>query len=85
MLISVKLDNCILGKSTQVGQKAELTRCVTQAGYEVAKGGQRCRLYMCCADISFTPDIVKGEKLEVSDWMADPDTPVLQHKELQLD
>lgn len=36
--ISAKLEGCILGKNTQVGQKAELTRCVTQAGYEVAAG-----------------------------------------------
>ncbi|PPQ99720.1 hypothetical protein CVT24_009703 [Panaeolus cyanescens] len=48
-----KLDGCILGKSTQVGRKAELVRCVTQAGYEVAAN-----------------DVVKGEKLEVSDWTA---------------
>ncbi|PPQ89533.1 hypothetical protein CVT25_012205 [Psilocybe cyanescens] len=54
-----KLDNCILGKNTQVGVKAELIRCVTQAGYEVNAG-----------------ETVKGEKLEVSDWMATPDTTV---------
>ncbi|KAG1839266.1 hypothetical protein F4604DRAFT_1994228 [Suillus subluteus] len=30
-----KLDGCILGNSTIVGSKAELVRCVTQAGYEV--------------------------------------------------
>lgn len=30
-------------------------------------------------------EIAKGEKLEVSDWMADPDTPVSQHQELQVD
>lgn len=35
-----KLDGCILGKNTKVGAKAELTRCVTQAGYEVDSGGQ---------------------------------------------
>ncbi|PPQ74037.1 hypothetical protein CVT26_006940 [Gymnopilus dilepis] len=56
-----KLDNCILGKSTRVGVKAELTRCITQAGYEVPPG-----------------EIVKGEKLEVSDWMASPDTSIKQ-------
>jgi len=48
-----KLDGCILGKSTKVGVKAELIRCVTQAGYEVNAG-----------------EIVKSEKLEVSDWTA---------------
>ncbi|TFK44620.1 UDP-3-O-glucosamine N-acyltransferase [Crucibulum laeve] len=34
----VKLDGCILGKNTKVGSKAELSRCVTQAGYEVSPG-----------------------------------------------
>ncbi|KAJ7209486.1 UDP-3-O-glucosamine N-acyltransferase [Mycena pura] len=48
-----RLDGCILGKSTKVGVKAELIRCVTQAGYEVNAG-----------------EIVKSEKLEVSDWTA---------------
>jgi len=33
-----KLDGCILGKNTKVGAKAELVRCVTQAGYEVDAG-----------------------------------------------
>ncbi|KAJ6586808.1 UDP-3-O-glucosamine N-acyltransferase [Mycena vulgaris] len=33
-----KLDGCILGKNTKVGVKAELVRCVTQAGYEVNPG-----------------------------------------------
>ena len=35
----VKLDGCILGKNTRVGAKAELTKCLTQAGYEVEAGG----------------------------------------------
>jgi len=52
----VKLDSCILGKNTQVGSKAELTRCITQAGYEINVG-----------------EVVKGEKLEVSDWTANPE------------
>ncbi|KDQ27853.1 hypothetical protein PLEOSDRAFT_39954 [Pleurotus ostreatus PC15] len=33
-----KLDGSILGKGTKVGPKAELIRCVTQSGYEVAAG-----------------------------------------------
>ncbi|KAL0580218.1 Translation initiation factor eIF-2B subunit gamma [Marasmius crinis-equi] len=33
-----KLDGCVLGKNTKVGAKAELTRVVTQAGYEVSPG-----------------------------------------------
>jgi translation initiation factor eIF-2B subunit gamma len=36
---SVKLENCVLGKNTKVGTKAELVRCVTQAGFEVEAGG----------------------------------------------
>ena len=35
-----KLEGCILGKNTKVGAKAELSRCVTQAGYEVDAGGR---------------------------------------------
>jgi translation initiation factor eIF-2B subunit gamma len=35
-----KLDGCILGNSTTVGSKAELIRCVTQAGYEVKDNGE---------------------------------------------
>jgi len=58
-----KLDGCLLGKNTQIGPKAELTRCVTQAGYEVNAG-----------------EIVKGEKLEVSDWMATPDLSATQEE-----
>ncbi|KAF7792278.1 hypothetical protein EIP86_003314 [Pleurotus ostreatoroseus] len=34
----VKLDGCILGANTKVGTKAELSRVVTQAGYEVDAG-----------------------------------------------
>ncbi|KAJ7262277.1 UDP-3-O-glucosamine N-acyltransferase [Mycena haematopus] len=33
-----KLDGCVLGKNTKVGAKAELVRCVTQAGYEIDPG-----------------------------------------------
>ncbi|KAJ7441794.1 hypothetical protein B0H11DRAFT_501173, partial [Mycena galericulata] len=35
---SAKLDGSILGKNTKVGAKAELVRCVTQAGHEVNLG-----------------------------------------------
>jgi len=63
-----KLDSCILGKSTRVGIKAELTKCVTQAGYEVSGG-----------------EVAKGEKFEVSDWMATPDTAVPQTLDMHTD
>ncbi|KAI0368336.1 UDP-3-O-glucosamine N-acyltransferase [Pilatotrama ljubarskyi] len=33
-----KLDGCILGAYTKLGAKAELSRCVTQPGYEVGEG-----------------------------------------------
>ncbi|TFL06206.1 UDP-3-O-glucosamine N-acyltransferase [Pterulicium gracile] len=33
-----KLDNCLLGQSTKVGAKTELSKCVSQPGYEVAAG-----------------------------------------------
>ena len=35
---SAKLDSCILGKNTKVGAKAELVRCITQAGFEIKPG-----------------------------------------------
>lgn len=37
--VSAKIDGCVLGKNTKIGLKAELFRCVTQAGYEVSAGG----------------------------------------------
>jgi len=33
-----KLDGCILGNNTHVGEKSELVRCATQAGHEVEAG-----------------------------------------------
>jgi len=30
-----KIDGCILSRYTRVGEKAELTKCQSQAGYEV--------------------------------------------------
>ena len=38
-LVSAKIDDCVLGKNTKIGVKAELNRCITQAGYEVNAGG----------------------------------------------
>jgi len=35
-----KLEGCILGKNTKVGSKADVVRCVTQAGYEISAGGK---------------------------------------------
>jgi translation initiation factor eIF-2B subunit gamma len=72
---SVKLDGCILGKNTQVGTKAVLSRCVTQAGYEVSAGGKSQRIKMCIHRwlSLYTTEILKGEKLEISNWMATPD------------
>ncbi|KIY44316.1 hypothetical protein FISHEDRAFT_51520 [Fistulina hepatica ATCC 64428] len=32
------LEGCLLGKNTKIGARAELVRCVTQAGYEVSEG-----------------------------------------------
>lgn len=69
----MRLDGCILGKNTQVGSKAELTRCVTQAGYEVGAGGKSQYLDVLWLSILCVKEILKGEKLEVSNWMATPD------------
>jgi ADP-glucose pyrophosphorylase len=35
-----KLEGCILGKNTKVGSKADVVRCITQAGYEISAGGK---------------------------------------------
>ena len=39
-LYRAKLEGCILGGSTKVGAKADLSKCVTQAGFEVDAGGE---------------------------------------------
>jgi hypothetical protein len=39
LLRRAKLEGCILGGNTKVGAKAELSKCVTQAGFEVDSGG----------------------------------------------
>lgn len=44
-MFRVKLEGCILGKNTKVGSKAELSRCITQAGYEVSAGGKQINLW----------------------------------------
>ncbi len=36
-----RLDGCILGVYTKVGAKADLSRCITQPGYEVSPGGEQ--------------------------------------------
>ena len=46
-----KLEGCILGKNTRVGNKAELTRCVTQAAYEVGSGGKFYRKSILSPDV----------------------------------
>jgi hypothetical protein len=37
---SAKLEGCILGRNTKVGARAELSRSLTQAGYEANAGGK---------------------------------------------
>ncbi|KIL68986.1 hypothetical protein M378DRAFT_190807 [Amanita muscaria Koide BX008] len=56
-----RLDSCILGKNSKIGAMSEITRCITQAGYEVT-----------------SRESIKGEKLEVSDWMAPSNFPELE-------
>ena len=73
-LSSAKIESCILGKGTQLGPKAELTRCVTQAGVEVGAGGKQPDHHGVHAFTESRPsENVKGEKLEVSNWMASPE------------
>lgn len=69
-----KLDGCILGINTKVGAKAELSRCVTQAGYEVDAGGSYnqfpSRDCMCLHVGIQLSETFRNDKLEVADWTA---------------
>jgi translation initiation factor eIF-2B subunit gamma len=63
----------VLGKNTKIGLKAELFRCVTQAGYEVNAGGLLySNLIVLLAKLSSFSflflDTIKNEKLETTDW-----------------
>lgn len=66
------MDGCILGKNTKVGEKSELSRCVTQAGYEVDAGGIMDLLAFCStfSDSGTGTGNYRNEKLDVSDWTA---------------
>ena len=67
-----KLEGCILGGSTKVGVKAELLKCVTQAGFEVDAGGRF--LYIVKGPSTddrsrqFDTGNYRNAKLEISDW-----------------
>lgn len=66
---SARVDGCILGQSTKVGEKANLLKCVTQPGYEVNAGGtpQICKSDCQTANIA-SPESFKNEKLDISNW-----------------
>ena len=70
ILCSVKLDGCILGKNTRIGAKAELSKCVTQAGYEVEGSGKHLHSLLFVEDAVFIMESAsfRNEKLDVSDW-----------------
>lgn len=67
-----KLEGCIFGKNTKVGSKAEVVRCITQAGYEISAGGERIPPALPCHGLIWFSyaENVKNEKLDVSDWTA---------------
>lgn len=73
MLHRAKLEGCILGGSTKVGAKAELSKCVTQAGFGVDAGGElplcilRDYLLTIYRADSYTGSY-RNAKLEISDW-----------------
>lgn len=50
--LSVRVEGCILGTDTKVGNKAELVKCVTQASYEVVAGSE------CILFVSPTSDVI---------------------------
>jgi len=73
LLHRAKLEGCILGGSTKVGAKAELSKCVTQAGFGVDAGGEFCS----CIPGDYLLTIYRADsyignyrnaKLEISDW-----------------
>lgn len=55
--------------NTRVGSKAELLRCVTQAGYEVKEGGNIPPFHKLCR-AQLRSETFKNEKLDVSGWGA---------------
>ena len=49
--------------------KAELSRCVTQAGYEVGSGGMFCTSRTSLGIVlKIVLEAYRNEKLDVSDW-----------------
>ena len=59
-----------MGKGTKVGEKAELSKCVTQCGYEVAAGGMSPCPSFAHNSLIRQIETVRNEKLDVSDWTA---------------
>ncbi|KAF8200896.1 UDP-3-O-glucosamine N-acyltransferase [Pholiota molesta] len=81
----VKITGCVLLDHCVVEDGAKLDGCILGKSTQV---GQKAELTRCVTQAGYEVsqgEIAKGEKLEVSDWMADPDTPVSQHQELQAD
>lgn len=70
---SARVDGCVLGINTKIGTRAELSRCVTQAGYEVSPEGSQ-QFYTILFWANFPGDKIKNEKLEVTDWTAAHDS-----------
>lgn len=59
MYHSAKIDSCILGASTKIGSKAELSRCVTQSGYEVTAGGTSCSFFLSMTHTSVHQNLIR--------------------------
>ncbi|KAF9481563.1 UDP-3-O-glucosamine N-acyltransferase, partial [Pholiota conissans] len=81
----VKITGCILLDHCVVEDGAKLDGCILGKSTQV---GQKAELTRCVTQAGYEVgqgEVAKGEKLEVSDWMADPDTPVSQHQELHSD
>jgi len=77
---SVLLDHCIIDDG------AKLDGCILGKGTQV---GSKAELTRCVTQAGYevvAGEMVKGEKLEVSDWMEAPaDTPVTRNQELQAE
>ena len=59
-----------MGKGTKVGERAELSKCVTQCGYEVGASGMSVYIFCAISPFIRSTDTARNEKLDVSDWTA---------------
>lgn len=88
--------HCTIGKMVKITGSVLLDHCIVEDGAKLegcilgksTQVGSKAELTRCVTQAGYevgAGETVKGEKLEVSDWMEAPDTPVTQHQELQAE